>query len=165
MTDFNLIIFDECHHGRNEHPMHQFMSYFNEYPEKELPRVIGLSGSLTSASIKEQNVVEDLLVLEATFRSTIATVEGMGKFQNVLLYSTRPKETIQPYEKHIPSQKLKSIMDLVGTIAKSLSIWPIDLTHEKSNTIDLQSNKTASPLKKLDRLLKDFVFQIDSLGM
>lgn len=164
ITDFNLIIFDECHHGRNEHPMHQFMSYFENYPEKDLPRVIGLTGSVTSASVKPQNVVLDLLQLEATFRSTIATVKGMGKFQDVLLHSTCPKESFVRFEAYKLPPIIISIIDKVCVMIASLDSWPIDMTHQKTVKIDMNTNRMPNPLKKIGKLLNDFVYQIKDLG-
>lgn len=164
ITDFNLIVFDECHHGRNNHPMQQLMSLFANYPEQGLPRVIGLSGMLTSSSIKPQNVIEDLEALEATFRSTIATVKGSGAFQNVLLYSTCPKESFVTYDKHVPSSIITTIADRVSRITKEIGNWPIDQTHDKSFKIDLDLNKTANPVKKIGKLLNDFIYQISDFG-
>lgn len=163
VTDFNLIIFDECHHGRNDHPMHQLMSYFNGYPKTELPRVIGLTGSLTSASVKEQNIVDDLLALEATYRSTIATVKGMGELQNVLIYSTRPKESMEQFQTYIKPQTMDNILSQINEMLKGLDDWPIDTSHEKQHIID-HSKQRPSPVKKLGKLLKDFCYHCNDLG-
>lgn len=164
ITDFNLMVFDECHHGRNDHPMHQLMECFSKYPESELPRVIGLSGMLTSSSIKAPNVRENLEELEATFRSTIATVKGMGAFQNVLLFSTCPKESFLPYEVFHPCDLIQFITKRMDALVVEIKDWPIDSTHERSDTKDLQKNKGASPIKKIGKLFNDLNYQMKDLG-
>lgn len=166
ISDFNIIVFDECHHGRKDHPMHQLMQQFDKYPERDRPRVIGLSGMLTSTSVKAQNVISDIESLEATFRSTIATVKGMGKFRNVLLYSTCPEESIIPYDVPPSTSLTKHIGDLANDIIKDLDNWPVDSTHERGGQqIDPKLNKTANPVKKSAKLLKDFLYQLTDLGM
>lgn len=45
ISEINLLIFDECHHGRGDHPMHQLMSHFQYTNVADQPRVIGLTGN------------------------------------------------------------------------------------------------------------------------
>lgn len=165
LSDFNIIVFDECHHGRNDHPMHQLMQHFEKYSERDHPRVIGLSGMLTSTSVKAQNVKHDLLALEATYRATIATVKGMGKFKNVLLYSTSPKESFIPYEVMTENQIISYIGLMIADINNELKNWPIDSSHERRHNIDRDLNKVANPIKKISKLFNDYIYQINDLGM
>lgn len=164
LTDFNVIIFDECHHGRNSHPMQQLMSLFGNYPEEDLPRVVGLSGMLTSSSIKPQNVIADLEELEATFRSTIATVKGSGAFKNVLLFSTCPKELLVKYDNHLLCSTINYITDQISSICRNFADWPIDQEQTQSDNIESRLSKISNPFSKTKKLLNDFTYQIEDLG-
>lgn len=152
ITDFNLIVFDECHNGRKQHPMHQLMSEFTKHPEVELPRVIGLTGLLTSSSPILKNVQDELEKLETIFRSTIATVKGTGAFENVLLYSTCPEETIWVYETYKPCDLIQRILKRVDALGVEIEDWPIVGRHELEK------------LDKLKKLLLDLKYQIEDLG-
>lgn len=85
IRDFNIIIFDECHHGRKDHPMHQLMQQFEHIPKPEQPRVIGLTGMLISASIKPEQVRNELETIETVFQSTISTIGSYDDFRNMLM--------------------------------------------------------------------------------
>lgn len=120
------------------------MSLFNKYPADQLPRVIGLSGMLTSTSVKAQNVISDLQTLEATFRSTIATVKGSAAFKNVLSHSTKPVESFELFEKFPQSSTIEFITVRVEKIIERMASWPVDKTHERTIKVDIDLNKTAS---------------------
>lgn len=158
------MVFDECHHGRNDHPMHQLMSIFQEYPENEHPRVIGLTGMLTSDSVKPQNVLSDLERLENVFRATIATVKGLAAYDDVLMYSTCPEEKLIIFETLPSNEVIELVENKVEEIKKIIEAWPIDHTHDRSNTSDLRANKTANPIKKLKNFWSDFVYQLKDSG-
>ena len=85
VTDFNLMIFDECHHATGGHPMHQLMGQFKHYDQSALPRVIGLTGLLIKSSSKHK-ILKELQDLEAVFRAKIVTVANFDEFKNVLMY-------------------------------------------------------------------------------
>lgn len=114
-----------------------------------MPRIIGLSGSLTSASVKPQNLVADLEELEAIFRSTIATVKGSGAFQNVLLYSARPREYYVEYDRHIPNRLITKIISRVVNITMEIEDW---------------TSEVASLVDDIVGLLGDFNYQINDFG-
>lgn len=84
ITDFNLMVFDECHHANNDHPMSQLMGHFKNQPAHLLPRVIGLTGLLLK-STSPVNIEDDLNKMEATFRATIVTVSDSVEYANVLV--------------------------------------------------------------------------------
>lgn len=41
IEDINLIIFDECHHAVDDHPMRLVMKHFEQCPPSKHPRVLG----------------------------------------------------------------------------------------------------------------------------
>lgn len=168
ITDFNLIIFDECHNAQKDHPMHQLMSCFTDRTLNEtlLPRVIGLTGMLTSPSVKPANVIDDLIRLESTFRSAIATAKGLTAFREVLDYSTAPKEIRLEYAPPAyMSPALALIEKKIEAVIKMIELWPVDSKQDKNGTMDLKANRTPSPLKSLMNSLRDFVYQMKDFGV
>lgn len=164
MSDFNLLIFDECHNATKEHPMHQFMNEYSKSPDPK-PRVIGLTGTLTSANVKPLNVVDDLKRLECTFHAAIATIKGLEAFNEVLTFSTAPKEKIIEYEiKAQETPVIAYIANEVHHLIKTISLWPIDASHMKTAP-NLAKDRQPSPLKTLTQLMKDFVYHINNFGL
>lgn len=41
IDDINLLIFDECHHAVDDHPMRLIMKHFDNWPLSRQPRVLG----------------------------------------------------------------------------------------------------------------------------
>lgn len=76
LKNVNLLIFDECHHGVNDHAMRQLMKFFQNVVEDK-PRVLGLTASILNKNVKIYKVDEELKALETTFHSNIATVEEL----------------------------------------------------------------------------------------
>ncbi|XP_053604305.1 endoribonuclease Dicer [Plodia interpunctella] len=100
IQDINLLIFDECHHAVEDHPMRVVMKHFESCPPYRQPRVLGLTATLLNANVNLPNVPNSLRDLETTFHATIATVNELGE---VLTYSTNPKEMVQYYRAPIPT--------------------------------------------------------------
>lgn len=68
----NVLVFDECHHGRLDHPYHRIMLTFDRASIGNT-RIIGLSGMLigNDSKIKPELVGSQLIKLESTFQSTM----------------------------------------------------------------------------------------------
>lgn len=160
ISNFNLMVFDECHNAQKEHPMKLLMNKFANIPEKEHPRVISLTGMLTTPSTKPLNVLDDLRNLEATFRAIITTAKG-DDFNDVLMHSTCPNEQILEYEKCVEKHsyiehKLKDMLQRIGE-------WPLDNMGERRS--DPRLEKQPKPSKKYETICKEFGYQIYNLGM
>lgn len=167
ITDFNLIVFDECHHAQKEHPMLMLMQKFRDLddrkvPAKDYPRIIGLTGMLTTASIKPQNVLEDLRRLESTFRATITTATGT-KFNDVLLHSTRPVEHVLAYETNRSTTFQDFVYRKIELILELIKSWPLDNTHEVNR--DHRKEKQPKTQTKYETICKELMFQIGNLGL
>lgn len=162
----NLLIFDECHHGSKEHPMHQLMRLYAAYSDTpEKPRIIGLTGMLISKSVKAEGVVDALTSLESTFQANIATVKTMQELNNVMVYSTNPIEHIlrfQPGSGDSPNT-IDLIARLVEKMTNTLERWPIDDSHQKTNLYELKG-KMPTIAAYLKSLLNDFVYQMKDFG-
>lgn len=166
LEDFNIIIFDECHHGRKDHPMHQLMSHYRNTTATERPRIIGLTGMLIGGGVKPENVIDELDNLEGTFQSTIATVKTMKDFTNVLMYSTNPIEKVLSYTLNV-SNTTKAVMDRITSIidrtVKVIEMWPVDLTHQRTTSYTMRGELT-NATKYLRTIVQDFVYQMNDMG-
>lgn len=163
MKHLNLLIFDECHHGCRDHPMHQLMSHYNTAKECDRPRIIGLTGMLISGSVKPDSVVSELEALENTFHATIATVKDMNEFNNVLLFSTNPNESVIKYTLPTPSPIIQKLEKYVEKLVQQISMWPVDESHQKSSKNKLKL-ALPNPIKHLKSLVNDFVYQMTDTG-
>ncbi|XP_041980153.1 endoribonuclease Dicer [Aricia agestis] len=154
IENINLIIFDECHHAVEDHPMRAVMKHFEHCPPDKHPRVLGLTATLLNANIKYSKVEDTLKTLEKTFQATIATVNEMGE---VLTYSTNPKEYIQYYLPPALSNDAHSAIGLLTELQKlimsvqlppTLKIMDIKLKPGQKD-ISRDSMKTVKSVKNL----------------
>lgn len=162
ISDFNLMIFDECHNAQKDHPMLLLMAKFNEYPVNEHPRVIGLTGMLTAPSIKPSNVLTDLENLEARFRAVIKTAQG-DSFKDVLIHSTCPTETVVSFETNLPSDFEQFLNRMLKKMIATIAEWPMDETSEGLS--ERRNEKQPKIAKKFETICKEFIFQLGNLGM
>jgi ERCC4-related helicase len=163
LEQVNVIVFDECHHGRKGHPMHQIMQMFDG---KDMSgcRVIGLSGMLIGVDnkIKCLTVREDLRQLEATFQSTIITVNNLNDQQNSLLHSTKAKEFFIEFTMPIKDACITEIFNRMAKLIEKLA--PIKL--DKVKTLNPKTLQETIPksIKDLIRLFKDVQYQVEHMG-
>lgn len=164
-SHLNLIIFDECHHGTKEHPMHQLMRLYTEFTGSTRPRIIGLTGMLISKSVKAEGVVDALTSLESTFNANIATVKTMQELNNVMVYSTNPIEHILRFQHGSGDSPdtVDRIAKIVEGMVATLERWPIDESHQKTNLYQMKG-KMPSIGAYLRSLLNDFVYQMKDFG-
>ncbi|XP_055377203.1 endoribonuclease dcr-1 [Condylostylus longicornis] len=163
INQINLMIFDECHHATKGHPMLQLMGQFADACQKSLPRVIGLTGILIKSTT--DNIIEELKNLEAVFRAKIATVSSFNHLQNVLLYSTKPKEVLISFDDIDSKHRItNSIQQLVSECISKFQDFKIDETHFVL-TKNMETTRYINPIKKMKNLLEDYVYQLNDLGL
>lgn len=64
LNRINLIIFDECHRGVNNHPMRRVMQCFQYCPKEQQPKVLSLSATLLNANTSRAQVEPTLQVMD-----------------------------------------------------------------------------------------------------
>lgn len=143
--------------------MEKFREIDGKVPKENHPRVIGLTGMLTTASIKPQNVLEDLRRLESTFRGTITTAKG-DAFNDVLMYSTRPNESVLTYDTNYPDQFQEFVAAKVNAMLKLIENWPLDINNEIVKR-DFRKDKQPKTQTKYETICKEFNFQVGNLGV
>lgn len=167
ISQVNVIIFDECHHARKNHPMHELMKQFKYLTPENQPRVIGLSGMLIGidSTIEPDTVEDELKALESTFLSTIVTVNRLEDFKNVLLYSTNPNENFVRFEpmRLQDDDFVDEIMNIVGDIRMKLSLIKID----SIVTIDPATLRKTKPkkVKEFALLFEYFKYELVEMGL
>ncbi|XP_053683457.1 endoribonuclease Dicer-like [Sabethes cyaneus] len=159
----NLLIFDECHHGVGDHPMHGIMEQFLRTPKVDHPRVIGLSGMLLYRQLKlVEQVSPELEKLENTFLSTIATVGSYDAYTEVCKFSTNPTERLIRYSDSVSTpviaELIKGINDFIVTVENFH--LPKFLNQNKSLQRDMPK-----PKKQIVKYFKEVIYQIQDLGL
>lgn len=164
ISDINLIIFDECHHATDDHPMRVVMKYFNMHPADEHPRILGLTATLLNRNISIGQVAKNIRDLEVTLHSTIATVNEMGE---VLDFSTCPKEHILTYadtpvnQAAVEAMKvLNEMKEMIGHIKLPANDPKLDLA--KNQKLMVQENKL---LKGAKNLITEVTLFIEEFGV
>ena len=159
----NVIVFDECHHGRKDHAYHELMKQFPNPIPKDV-RIIGLSGMLIGnhGKIKPSTVSEELQQLEGTFQSTIITVNNIDDHENVLLYSTNATESIVQFKQSSPSPHISIISNMLSELAGKL----LKVKFDNYETINPKTLCPSAPKKTKDIVLmfKDFDYQASEMG-
>jgi endoribonuclease Dicer len=166
IQQLNVIVFDECHHGRMNHPYHELMKMFKYIPPHLQPRVIGLSGMLIgiSSSISEDSVEQELASLESTFLATVVTVHRLQDFKNVLIYSTHPTESFLKYRGTERCTLTELLLEAIDKIR-----WELSMVEIKAlvtiNPQTLRKSKQPKKLKELGLLFEDFKFELEEMGI
>ncbi|KAL1967917.1 hypothetical protein VTN77DRAFT_2334 [Rasamsonia byssochlamydoides] len=100
MENINLLIFDEAHHTKKDHPYARIIkdSYLKEIPEKR-PRIFGMTASPIDA---KGDVVKAAVTLEKLLDSQIATTSNLTLLRQVV---NRPTEQVWKYPRLDPPFK------------------------------------------------------------
>jgi endoribonuclease Dicer len=163
IKNFNVLVFDECHHGRKDHPMHELMKKFDNVKNAEQPRIIGLSGMLIGFSNNPNQVQEELQALESTFLSKIVTVSSLEDHKKVLMFSTNPVEAIMPYQKEDRFEIIQNYEDHINAIIEKITEMDIPNTnHLNPRNLRLTLPK---PLKDLKNLFENFRHELLEMGL
>ncbi|KAH8277764.1 hypothetical protein KR018_005614, partial [Drosophila ironensis] len=164
LSSVSIVIIDECHHATGNHPFREFMRLFTCVEgNTPLPRVVGLTGVLIKGSDLKQ-VSLKLRNLETTFRGNIVTVSDSKEMDNVMLYSTAPKEFLIPFPSISSTFSLKiTVENIIKDFYKtldSLNIGTRPVRKSKGLHRDREPNKTSA----IKLLFNDFIFQMDEYG-
>lgn len=163
LEQINVMVFDECHHGRKDHPYHELMKQFKDIPTRNV-RIIGLSGMLigNDNKIKPDKVEEELRKLEATYESTVITVNNLDDHANVLMCSTNAVEGVVRFQKQPTPPSVDAIVGILEAAQEKLKA----VTFSNYTTISPKSLRPTIPkkVKELILMLKDFKYQASEMG-
>lgn len=159
LNKVNVMIFDECHHGVDNHPMRDIMLYFKNLTDP--PRVIGLTATLLNGNVKPNMVLEEVRKLETTFHAKVASVDALI---NVVGYSTNPKEEIIEYRSPSIHPVIKEACDNLAAL--EAIIRQFKASPEKAKPIkNLQYLKKEKPYEKYYKLLMDAQLHFKMFGI
>ncbi|KAH6856644.1 dicer-like protein 1 [Chaetomium sp. MPI-CAGE-AT-0009] len=114
MDQINLLVFDEAHHTKKNHPYARIIKDFYAHvkDQNKRPRILGMTASPVDAQIDPKIAAAEL---EGLLHSQIATVADPTALQNS---STKLKsELMVEYDKRLPDWETKlnqALKDLVG---------------------------------------------------
>ncbi|KAK5650969.1 hypothetical protein RI129_001998 [Pyrocoelia pectoralis] len=159
LNDVNLLIFDECHNGVDDHPMTQVMAY---YPNlKDPPRVIGLSATLLNRNCKPDEVLDEVQVLENTFHSKVVTV---GDLACLTGYATNPQEEIREYVCYECSEVDRLAL---GRLDDLISVIQVIHTNKRTTSPpkpNLEPLNNDGEFKHIIALINDVKYHIQNFG-
>ena len=91
LSQVNLLIFDECHHAKKNHPYRQIMQAFDN-ERADHPKILGLTASVVNKKVNDLgNLESEIRELEYTLRSTCETS------QDEEVSSAKPREEVLTY--------------------------------------------------------------------
>ncbi|KAF2121559.1 dicer-like protein 1 [Lophiotrema nucula] len=174
----NLLIFDEAHHAKNNHPFARLIKdyYLNDPDPRKRPRIFGMTASPVDAKV---DVRQAALDLETLLHCRIATTSDTALLQNNI---SRPEEEIVRYDRLRPPfetpfhQELKRAYGDVPafqkffTASKELSselgawasdmYWSFAFSEDEQRKIEMKEErkwhrtKTEKSMTKLDAEIK-----------
>ncbi|XP_034829181.1 endoribonuclease Dicer isoform X3 [Maniola hyperantus] len=156
LEDISLIIFDECHHAVEDHPMRLIMKHFENCPRHEQPKILGLTATLLNGNVKLNKVEEILRKLETTFQASIATVNDMGE---VASHSTNPIEMVLYYRMPLPTSATQEAIALLIKLQEIVIAAELPDTMQNPN-IRLQPGQydiSESDGKKIKKAVKNMI--------
>lgn len=163
LEQINVLVFDECHHGRKDHAYHELMKQFKDIP-LEYVRIVGLSGMLVGIDnkITPYTVIEEMQQLEATFQSTIISVNNLDDHKNVLLYSTNATESLVKFS----NETMLADNDEVFSVLQDLEAKLKNVKFDNFATVNSKTLRETIPgrVKNIINMFKDFCYQFDDMG-
>ncbi|KAJ1860662.1 Dicer-like protein 1, partial [Coemansia sp. RSA 2703] len=137
MADIDLLVFDECHHARGNHPYALIMrEFYNRCDPEDRPHVFGMTASPLNA---KQTAQESVMHLQAVLDSNVCTVDLTAKTDVPRLQQTNlcyeyllPPDyshtplTLAIAEKCADSVTAKSAMKLVPVLMGILGPYGVD---------------------------------------
>lgn len=167
ISEINVLVLDECHHARSDHPYHELMKQFKHCDPEDHPRIIGLSGMLIGIStITLESVEETLKTLEATLMSKIITVRKIEEYANILLYSTNPNERFIRFDGDddgCDDSLTRSLIAKIDEIRWNLSLVKINGMQE-INPRSLLPSKSRR-LKELSLFFEHVKVELQKMGL
>lgn len=127
LSQVNLLIFDECHHARKNHPYAQIMEFFNRSKQLKrtevtpLPKIMGLTASVVNGKVKLLRIESEIKQLECTMWSKCDTTCD----EDVENFATKPKEQVLSYSNEI-SEDLNELIQHLSQVLRQAMDFPGD---------------------------------------
>lgn len=172
MSSVNILIFDEAHHAKSNHPYARLIKdyYLQEPDSSKRPRIFGMTASPVDANVDIRQAAREI---EGLLHSKIATTSDSTLLANQI---TRPSEEIAEYPRLLKPfetpfhRELKSRYGHIKAFQKffeasklysselgrwaSDMYWAISLAEDESRKIELREERMRNKLKEesVDRI-------------
>ncbi|KAF2473917.1 dicer-like protein-like protein 1 [Lindgomyces ingoldianus] len=168
----NLLIFDEAHHAKNNHPYARLMKdyYLSEPDVAKRPRIFGMTASPVDANVDIKQAAQSL---EALLHCKIATASDLALLANNI---SRPTEEVAKYTRlkcsfetslHAELKSrygdiaaFKKLFENSKIIGSELGRWPADMywsfafSEEEAKKIEMREERKFHKLKNEDSISK-----------
>ena len=114
LSQVNLLIFDECHHAKNNHYYKQIMQVFDDYPRDAHPKVMGLTASVVSGKVKPSKIESELKELECTLRSTCETSQD----EEVEKFAAKPREEVLIFSNEVINEETNLLITILTDVLR-----------------------------------------------
>ena len=114
LPQVNLLIFDECHHAKKNHPYRKIMQHFSKCSQPLLPKVMGLTASIVNGKVKHDKIESEIKELERTLRSTCKTSQD----RDVEKYAAKPKELFLVYPSQSADEDINILFKKMSDVLK-----------------------------------------------
>ncbi|KAK4043407.1 dicer-like protein 1 [Parachaetomium inaequale] len=113
MDQINLLVFDEAHHTKKNHPYARIIKdfYAEVRDEKKRPRILGMTASPVDAQIDPKIAAAEL---EGLLHSQIATVADPTALQNSS--AAQKREVLAEYDRSLPEWETELTQALKGLV-------------------------------------------------
>ena len=123
VDEIDMFVFDECHHCNFDHPynliMEEFYFYYkNNFPEKKLPVIVGLTASPSKNAIKNnvkqtaknslQVLSENLdckVIIDPEMKNNFVDVNNFNDFENIFYILVEPHVIDESYSEIVSELK------------------------------------------------------------
>ena len=112
LSQVNLLIFDECHHAKKNDPYRQIMQCFSDCPQRQLPKVMGLTASIVNGKVKPYKIESEIQELERTLRSTCETSQD----KDVEKYAVKPEELVLDYPSQSTDENVNILIQILSDV-------------------------------------------------
>ncbi|KAI9797134.1 MAG: Dicer-like protein 1 [Piccolia ochrophora] len=132
MDRINLLIFDEAHHAKKNHPYARIIKdfYLAESDVAKRPNIFGMTASPVDAKV---DVVDAAKELEVLLHSQIVTASDLTLLQN---FNRRPVEVVAEYDP-LECPRETSLLKELKSRFESLEIFSKTFTYAKQASSDL----------------------------
>ena len=153
LSRVNLLIFDECHWAKKNHPYNEIMSHYDSCPEP--PRILGLSASIITQKSSPEKVKRFINEISRNLRSKVDTWSDL---KNINKYGTNPKEEMVYFDSKPPLDN-KVLIDLMSDITSKIN----ELLH--FITLVSVNQREKSGVKFVVKALQHILSSLEDLGI
>lgn len=158
---FNLIVIGDCLYGPRQQLVKGIMNRYKNIPDKEKPRILGLTTGLLSTELQPERLEAELRRLEKLLNSSVDT---SSEIVTLIRLSCRPSETIVACPERLHCDLYENIKNIVHQAKRFLEEHRFDLSEIYEAEFLEEIKDVANPKDIPLQLLEDFLEILEDLG-